>query len=317
MLKTISVIGPNAHAVAESAAQLRARMERTASSSSAGERFEVVEGAGPEQRPDIVVAAVGRGTEEDRQVARAVAQAMGVVLLWPCGSDAPSSDWASTPGWVWCEDVDEVCGWIRALGVDINEWEMQARRADAERLDRVRIATRLSATRIAQDVLEGAEGNRGERGGAGSGGAGNADDFDRLHALFMAQLRLAVLEQGVVFPALPDAQVEAPGRPTTAMGSPANLVLAAAAGAAAGLGLGTMAGRLFGVIAGVVIGVLVALAVVGARLAMLRSEARKARAAQEGAVLRQHWSAVVTEVIARLDIPPVAPRIRSLAVEGH
>ena len=81
MLKTISVIGPNAHAVAESAAQLRARMERTASSSSAGERFEVVEGAGPEQRPDIVVAAVGRGTEEDRQVARAVAQALSLIHI--------------------------------------------------------------------------------------------------------------------------------------------------------------------------------------------------------------------------------------------
>lgn len=301
MLKTISVIGPNARAVAECAAQLRTRVEAKASTSTAGERFEVVEGAGPEQRPDIVVAAVGHATAEDREVARAVAQAMGVVLLWPFGSDAPSSEWARTPGWVWCEDVDEVCGWIRALGVDVNEWEGQARRADAERLDRVRIATRLSATRIAQEVLEDTD----------------TDRFEYLHAVFMARLRLAVLEQGVVFPVLPEVQEEGPARPAAAMGSRASVVLAAAAGLAAGLGLGTMVGRLSGPVVGVIVGVLVALAVVGARLVMLRSEALKARAAKEDAVLRQHWSAVVTEVVARLEIPPVAPRIRSLAVEAN
>ena len=301
MLKTISVIGPDARAVAECAAQLRTRVEAKASASTAGERFEVVEGAGPEQRPDIVVAAVGHATAEDREVARAVAQAMGVVLLWPFGSDAPSSEWAHTPGWVWCEDVDEVCGWIRALGVDVNEWEVQARRADAERLDRVRIATRLSATRIAQEVLEDTD----------------ADRFECLHAVFMARLRLAVLEQGVVFPALPEVQEEAPARPAAAVGSRASVVLAAAAGLAAGLGLGTMVGRLSGPVVGVIVGVLVALAVVGARLVMLRSEALKARAAKEDAVLKQHWSAVVTEVVARLEIPPVAPRIRSLAMEAN
>lgn len=301
MLKTISVIGPDARAVAECAAQLRTRVEAKASASTAGERFEVVEGAGPEQRPDIVVAAVGHATAEDREVARAVAQAMGVVLLWPFGSDAPSSEWASTPGWVWCEDVDEVCGWIRALGVDVNEWEVQARRADAERLDRVRISTRLSATRIAQEVLEETD----------------ADRFEYLHAVFMARLRLAVLEQGVVFPALPEVQEEAPARPAVAVGSRASVVLAAAAGLAAGLGLGTMVGRLSGPVAGVIVGVMVTLAVVGARLVMLRSEALKARAAKEDAVLRQHWSAVVTEVVARLEIPPVAPRIRSLAMEAN
>ena len=54
---------------------------------------------------------------------------------------------------------------------------------------------------------------------------------------------------------------------------------------------------------------------VGARLAMLRHEAWKTRAAKESAVLRQHWAGVVTEVVARLDIPPVAPRIRNLAME--
>lgn len=326
MLKTISVIGPDAHAVAECAAQLRTRMESRGSSSTAGERFEVVEGAGPEQHPDVVVAAVGHATAEDREVARAVAQAMGVVLLWPFGSDAPSSEWARTPGWVWCEDVDEVCGWIRALGVDVNEWEGQARRADAERLDRVRIATRLSATRIAQEVLEDvgaadlARGTIGVRGAGGARevrGARGADRFEYLHAAFMARLRVAVLEQGVVFPALPEAQEEAPARPAMAVGSRASVVLAAAAGLAAGLGLGTMVGRLSGPVAGVIVGVVVALAVVGARLVMLRSEALKARAAKEDAALRQHWATVVTEVVARLEIPPVAPRIRSLAMEAN
>lgn len=326
MLKTISVIGPDAHAVAECAAQLRTRMESRGSSSTAGERFEVVEGAGPEQHPDVVVAAVGHATAEDREVARAVAQAMGVVLLWPFDSDAPSSEWARTPGWVWCEDVDEVCGWIRALGVDVNEWEGQARRADAERLDRVRIATRLSATRIAQEVLEdvgaadqarGIIGVRGAGGARGVRGARGADRFEYLHAAFMARLRVAVLEQGVVFPALPEAQEEAPARPAMAVGSRASVVLAAAAGLAAGLGLGTMVGRLSGPVAGVIVGVVVALAVVGARLVMLRSEALKARAAKEDAALRQHWATVVTEVVARLEIPPVAPRIRSLAMEAN
>lgn len=332
MLKTISVIGPDARAVAECAAQLRTRVEDKANSSTAGERFEVVEGAGPEQHPDIVVAAVGHASAEDREVARAVAQAMGVVLLWPFGSDAPSSEWASTPGWVWCEDVDEVCGWIRALGVDLNEWEVQARRADAERLDRVRIATRLSATRIAQEVLEdtdtadrarGASGPRRVRGARGAWGvwgasaARDADRFEYLHAVFMARLRLAVLEQGVVFPALPEVQEEAPARPAVAVGSRASVVLAAAAGLAAGLGLGTMVGRLSGPVVGVIVGVVVTLAVVGARLVMLRSEALKAHAAKEDAVLRQHWAAVVTEVVARLAIPPVAPRIRSLAMEAN
>lgn len=332
MLKTISVIGPDARAVAECAAQLRTRVEAKASTSTAGERFEVVEGAGPEQRPDIVVAAVGHATAEDREVARAVAQAMGVVLLWPFGSDAPSSEWGHTPGWVWCEDVDEVCGWIRALGVDVNEWEVQARRADAERLDRVRIATRLSATRIAQEVLEdtdtaerarGASGARRVRGARDAWGAWGvsaargADRFEYLHAAFMARLRLAVLEQGVVFPALPETQEEAPARPSAVVGSRASVVLAAAAGLAAGLGLGTMVARLSGPVAGVMVGVLVTLAVVGARLVMLRSEALKARAAKEDAALRQHWATVVTEVVARLEIPPVAPRIRSLAMEAN
>ena len=329
MLKTISVIGPDARAVAECAAQLRTRVEAKASASTAGERFEVVEGAGPERHPDVVVAAVGHATAEDREVARAVAQAMGVVLLWPVGSDAPSSEWASTPGWVWCEDVDEVCGWIRALGVDVNEWEVQARRADAERLDRVRISTRLSATRIAQEVLEDTDaadrvrGTRdvrsawGARGTSAARSARSAEGFEYLHAVFMARLRLAVLEQGVVFPALPETQEEAPARPVAAVGSRASVVLAAAAGLAAGLGLGTMVGRLSGPAAGVIVGVVVTLAVVGARLVMLRSEALKARAAKEDAVLRQHWSAVVTEVVARLEIPPVAPRIRSLALEAN
>ena len=329
MLKTISVIGPDARVVAECAAQLRTRVEAKASASTAGERFEVVEGAGPERHPDVVVAAVGHATAEDREVARAVAQAMGVVLLWPFGSDAPSSEWTSTPGWVWCEDVDEVCGWIRALGVDVNEWEVQARRADAERLDRVRISTRLSATRIAQEVLEdagaadqardasGARRVRGARGAWGASAARGADRFEYLHAAFMARLRLAVLEQGVVFPALPEAQEEAPARPSAVVGSRASVVLAAAAGLAAGLGLGTMVGRLSGPVAGVIVGVLVTLAVLGARLVMLRSEALKARAAKEDAALRQHWATVVTEVVARLEIPPVAPRIRSLAMEAN
>ncbi|SUY84193.1 Uncharacterised protein [Corynebacterium jeikeium] len=314
MLKTISVIGPNARAVAECAAQLRTRVEAKASTSTAGERFEVVEGAGPEQRPDIVVAVVGHASAEDREVARAVAQAMGVVLLWPFGSDAPSSEWGHTPGWVWCEDVDEVCGWIRALGVDVNEWEVQARRADAERLDRVRIATRLSATRIAQEVLEDASAGDGVRGARDISGA---DGFEYLHAAFMARLRLAVLEQGVVFPALPQVQEEAPARPAAVMGSRASVVLVAAAGLAAGLGLGTMVGRFLGPLAGVIVGVLVTLAVVGARLVMLRSDALRARTAKEDAALRQHWSAVVTEVVARLEIPPVAPRIRDLAMEAN
>lgn len=307
MLKTISVIGPDARVVAECAAALRARVESTAE---AGERLEVIEGAGPERHPDIVVAAVGRSTQQDREVARAVAQAMGVVLLWPFGSDAPSSEWADTPGWVWCDTVEEVCEWIRTLGVDLKEWEMQARRADAERVDRVRIATRLSATRIAQEVLDGAGDTNGR-----AGGAGGAAGFAHRHAVFMARLRLAVLEQGVLFPALPEAQAEAPARPAVEMGSRASLVLAAAAGLAAGLGLGTMVGRLFGVIAGILVGVFVTLVVVGARLVMQRSAALRVRVAKEGVALRTHWATVVTEVVARLEVPPVAPRIRELAIK--
>ncbi|MDK8891630.1 hypothetical protein QQA05_09520 [Corynebacterium macclintockiae] len=307
MGKTISVIGPDGRAVAECAALLRARVERTAGKT--GEKLEVIEGAGPQQRPDIVVAVVSSATPEDREVARAVAQAMGVVLLWPFGSDAPSSAWVDTPGWVWCEGVDEVCDWIHELGVDLEEWEVDARRADAERLDRVRIATRLSATRIAQEVLDTAE--ESER------SAGNREDFEDLHSAFMVRLRLAVLEQGALFPPLPETQVQPPVRPTVVARARASLVPVAAAGIAAGLGLGTMVGRIFGVIAGIVVGLLVALAVVGARLAMLRHEAWKTRAAKESAVLRQHWAGVVTEVVARLDIPPVAPRIRNLAMEVH
>lgn len=201
-------------------------------------------------------------------------------------------------------------GVLDGMWVDVDRWEADARRADAERLDRVRIAVRLAADRAATVLLDGFDGRDGSAAGVSAG---------ELDARFRARLTVTVLEQGVDMPHL--APAEPPqdagpsggsGMPGTsgASGVPGRLVTAAAA---LGAGLAAAAGVLRltdSLLAGVAAGALVAGATAGARWWAGRAARREREAARLAATLRRHWAATVTDVVARLVVPPVAGKVK-------
>lgn len=334
-MKTVSVIGPGSRRTARLAEKLGAAVP-------AGVR--VVEGAGPENRPDVVVAAVGEPTGADIDVVRAVAQAMGVVVLF---FDAPTAPWPAFPGQVQCHSVEDVCAWVERLCVNMAEWKSDAFRADAERADRVRIAVRLAAGRISRDLVgevardgdtrggrtrdrdtrgrdaqagllanlcggllaslrgcprgtaQGAAQGAGQRTGDGAG-------WEGVHAQFVAQLRLAVLSQGVPMPTIDASTPPRPPRPPWPW---VQILAAAAASVACAAGVATASLRVLSLPVAVFVGLVLGCVVFGARLYMVRSARMIAQRNGEAAVLREAWNVLVTGVISRLSIPAVADRL--------
>ncbi|MFE1668277.1 hypothetical protein ACFWIM_10465, partial [Corynebacterium bovis] len=145
-------------------------------------------GAGPGEGVDGVVAVVPRLGEEELEVVRAVRDAMGVCVVAVTGDDAasPPPPPPAEPGVVVCTPatVNAVVG---ELWVDRGRWVADARRADADRLERVRIAVRIDGERACRDV-------------ARAWVEGRCADPD---AVMAAALRRTVLAHGVAVPPLP------------------------------------------------------------------------------------------------------------------
>ncbi|MEJ6549767.1 hypothetical protein PQI66_09455 [Corynebacterium sp. USCH3] len=300
-MTVISVIGPDARAVEQVTAGVRAAAGRRGPQ---GHRF--VAGAGPGEADGVIAvvtspqAAVG-----DMEVIRAVRDAMGVAVVY---TPEEHADLADEPGVVHCrwgadghtgqQSLAQLADTVGGMWVDRHRWEADARRADADRLDRVRIAVRLAADRIATDILE-----RPCGGGA-----------DRL---FRARLSVAVLEQGVEMPHLAPVEHGDDETPPTGETARATLPVPSAAtavtvAAAVGTGVATAAGvlrmtdsLLFGFLAGLA----VMTATAAARWWSGRTARREREQADLAASLRRRWAATVTDVVARLVVPPVAGRL--------
>ncbi|MEY8565624.1 hypothetical protein AALF15_03505 [Corynebacteriaceae bacterium 7-707] len=302
-MTVISVIGPDARAVEQVTAGVRTSAGRP------GRRFAA--GAGPGEADGVVAVVTSpEVTAEDMEVVRAVRDAMGVVVVYT--RDGPDGGaLADETGVVHCTWGDDgyagrtsLAGLAEVLDgmwVDLGRWAADARRADADRLDRVRIAVRLAADRTATELLD----------NAGTGGTVDAVELDRA---FRARLTVAVLEQGVEMPHLAPADVsEEEGTPATASGPPRGLAprvvtatAAVGAGAAAAAGVVRLTDS---VAAGVAVGVVVTVATAAARWWAGRTARREQAAARLAASLRRRWAVTVTDVVARLSVPPVAGRL--------
>lgn len=334
--KTVSIIGPDSARVTACAEKLR-ELVRPGTT--------VIVGAGPEARPDVVVAVVGDPTAEDVDIAQAVSESVGFVVLIV---DATPRPWPHYPGWHSVESVEGAATLVNRACVDLTAWAGDAQRADAERLERVRMAIRLASHRISAELLGEVLGEppgeqakvRDRKGGAGSGtsagasaglgvgaGAGVSEsEAEQLHQRFVQRLRVAVAEQGVCFPrvdtgspALSAAAVSSTA-PTPPHSSPrptreriSGWALAAAGGLAGAAGVGALTYRITGsALAAIVAALLVWCALVGVRLWLVRSRHRAAQRRANAQRLREVWIALVADVISRLHIPRIADTIPTL-----
>lgn len=289
-MKTVSIIGPDGQRVRAVADQLEQLARSVASPS---REFHVLVGGGPETRPDCVLAVAEQPTAEDLRVIKAVIGAMGVVVLF---TDAHRAAWPDIPGALRVSSVGEAAEVIRSLRVDMKRWFADAHRADAERLDRVRISVRLAGGRLAKECAQ-------------------HDDVAAAHATFVAGLRHAVVCHGVHFPSV---ALDAPDV-TPEWASPVSrletwLPLVGALGAVAmGAGIGRAVGN---VAIGLALGVLVAVALVVLRLRLQKEHAARLRSGEVQQALQQHWAELVTQVVARLQIPRVSEQVRQLEGVG-
>ena len=289
-MKTVSIIGPDGARVQAVAEELEQLTRPVAAPS---REFHILVGAGPDSRPDCVLAVAGDPTTESLRVVRAVIGAMGVVVLF---TDAHGTPWPDIPGALRVSTVDEAVTVIRSLRVDMKQWYADAHRADAERLDRVRIAVRLTGGRLAKECLAN-------------------QDAETAHDEFITGLRRAVVRHGVQFPSvsldspeLPAGQISPVSRLETW------LPMAGALGAVAmGAGLGRTLGN---VVAGLIVGVLIAAAVMLLRIKLQREHRARMHDGEVQQALQQRWMELVTQVVARLHIPRVAERIRQLENSG-
>lgn len=285
-MKTVAVIGPDqrhAHAVATQLMRCRA-----------------VVGAGPQDHPDGVIAVVGEHTQRDQEVVDAVIQAMGAVILYrPRSRDAAAQtednglapSWPEQVGVFHCTSVAEVQEAVDGLVLSRSRWAADARRADVERADRVRIAVRVEMNRVASNLLEG----------------GAADDPQTAHEQFLRRLRAALLRQGVAWPAVDTERDLGPGRVArNSLGEAGALAAGVLGGLAAGFAVGRMLGE---PLWGVLMGLLVAVVGAGVRLAMVRNGQRASEAAKRSAALRETWMGLVADVMSRVQIPRVADQV--------
>jgi hypothetical protein len=202
------------------------------------------------------------------------------------------------------------------MWVDVPRWLADARRADADRADRVRITVRLAAEDIATDLLDGARRDSGD----GRGGTVDAVDTAALDAVFRSRLTVAVLEQGVEMPHLtapedtPDTAEDRESTAATATTDPAvttrpdrsALALSALAAGGAALAAGAAAGRVAGAAVGTVVALAVAALVLVIRWRTLVAASRTRGREAALVALRRRWTTTVTDVVARLQVPSVA-----------
>lgn len=332
MTKTVSIIGPDSARVTACAEKLR-ELVRPGTT--------VIVGAGPEARPDVVVAVVGDPTAEDVDIAQAVSESVGFVVLIV---DATPRPWPHYPGWHSVESVEDAATLVNRACVDLTAWAGDAQRADAERLERVRMAIRLASHRISAELLgevlgeppgeqakaRDRKGSAGARAGVGAGAGVSESEAEQLHQRFVQRLRVAVAEQGVCFPrvdtgspALSAAAVSSTA-PTPPHSSPhssprptreriSGWALAAAGGLAGAAGVGALTYRITGsALAAIAAALLMWCALVGVRLWLVRSRHRAAQRRANAQRLREVWIALVADVISRLHIPRIADTILTL-----
>lgn len=278
-MKTIAVIGPDeaeAKKVAEQLTGVRA-----------------VPGAGPGKDIDGVVAVAGDPTEEAVEIVQAVARNIGVVAV------LSDHRWPNIPGVhvLSSQDVAGLQRLIDRLYVDTKQWELAARRADQQRLEQARVAIRLRMQRFIREGCSVAD-----LGEPGSGGR------ELVHRRFLAELRVAVLSQGILCPpvdtALPPAAkpVEVPGR--------AAQLATLAAGVLGVVGLLFAVGRLAGYPwLGLSLGLLAAVALGWFRLSAQQRAIDQAQREADFRMLQEAWGAQVTETITRMNIPRVAEQL--------
>lgn len=325
----VSVIGPDREAATAVATALGHRLP--------GRTFVV--GAGPAEATGVI-AVTGAGAAgpsgrsgppdppgqtgappavRDATVVRAVRDSTGGCVLYTGsggtdGAAGPPDLTADEPGVTvvrWTGDdptspgnLDGLVDAVRSLWVDVPRWLSDVRRADADRIDRVRVAVRLAAERDAADLLD-------------PGTVDVTDPAGRRHLtnLFRARLRCTVLEQGVEWPHVPgpdgpDATHAADATDGAGAGRDdgdrQRVLLLVVASLGAGLAVALGAGRLAGPVVGALAGLVVAGALGLVRWRTLATARRARDRARWTARLRREWSAVATEVVARLRVPTVA-----------
>lgn len=314
----LSVIGPDTEQVKEVVSGLRVRLP--------GHRILV--GVGPDVADGVI--AVASTDSENAEILRAVRNAMGGCVFYTAGTEdnagdssgAVGSEVHTEPGitvvrWQsgasFTVDLDRLAQVIEQLWIDIPRWVSDARRVDADRIDRVRVAIRLTAEKYAAELV-------GPEAATPSGRV-------ELSALYRARLRCLVLEHGAEWPHLaemPELVAEAvelaglAGMRDAVADTRAleqdrenrmRIALVVAMSLGGGVAVAVALSRLVGPLGGVVCG-----CVVSGVLAVIRwrmfAEARRAQSMERGvAILRRQWSAEVTEVVARLRIPSVAEAI--------
>lgn len=289
-MRVVSIIGPDREYVQQNAMQIREKLHTT------GASWKVLTGAGPESHPDAVVAVLNVASAKDLDVASAVATAIGSVIIL----SSSNLDTQDIPGVRIARTIPEVCELLQRAGTDMARWISDAHRADAERLDRIRIAIRLEAHRIAGELTE--QGIRKE-------------EWRHIHSLFCALLRVEVLRQGASFPSvklappIPPHNSDLPKQKLTVKKISlliTTVVTMAIAVAGAGYGLGRIIGTpIVGFIVGSVVGI-----VLGAiKLAELHKEKEHHAHMQRAQVLKSHWSSLVTDVSSRIHIPRIGEMI--------
>jgi hypothetical protein len=340
MDKTVSLNGPDEATARDLAAALQGSGGRPGGGSGGPLRHRIVVGAGPDPvsphpgRSFGVVAVVPAPcTAADARVVRAVVASVGGCVLYAeSGGDDPAELAAlvAEPGVVtvrWHRDaatgaatdraaLAELRAVLDGMWVDVPRWLADARRADADRADRVRITVRLAAEDIATDLLDGARRDSGD----GRGGTVDAVDTAALDAVFRSRLTVAVLEQGVEMPHLtapedtPDTAEDRESTAATATTDPAvttrpdrsALALSALAAGGAALAAGAAAGRVAGAAVGTVVALAVAALVLVIRWRTLVAASRTRGREAALVALRRRWTTTVTDVVARLQVPSVA-----------
>lgn len=340
---TVSVIGPDEATARDVAGALQGSGGRPGGGSGGTLRHRIVVGAGPDPTAShpgrsfgVVAVVPAPCTAADARVVRAVVASVGGCVLYAeSGGDDPAELAAlvAEPGVVtvrWHRDAATGAATDRAalaelrtvldgMWVDVPRWLADARRADADRADRVRITVRLAAEDIATDLLDGA---RRDGGDGRSGAVDTVDTVDTaaLDAAFRSRLTVAVLEQGVEMPHLtapedtPDTAEDRESTAATATTDPAvttrpdrsALALSALAAGGAALAAGAAAGRVAGAAVGTVVALAVAALVLVIRWRTLVAASRTRGREAALVALRRRWTTTVTDVVARLQVPSVA-----------
>ncbi|MBC2681429.1 hypothetical protein [Corynebacterium anserum] len=280
-MKTIAVIGPEQRRAQTLATQLM--------------RCRVKVGAGPQDNPDGVIAVVGEWSPRDQEVVDAVSQAMGALVLYrPSSKQEGSNPWPQQPGVYHCTSVAEVQSAVDSLFLNRSRWYADARRADLEREDRVRIAVRLEMRRVATSLAE------------------HMEDVNRAHERFVAHLQVALLRHGLAWPTIETTREVGEMEVTrNKMGEAVAVAAGLLGGVALGFGLGRVTGQ---PLLGLLCGVLVAAVGAGVRVAMVRTQRREADLAKYRANVRESWMALVADVMSRAHIPRVHESLAASAL---